>query len=122
MDKAAAIKLSKDLQAVLDQHGVTGFTFKVGGATYSANEVTFKVTAEVAGTAPVRHLQWNAYGHFYGLKPEALGQQITIKGRVFTIDGLKTSTRARNNVHLLDANGREFLTDPETVKRALASV
>ena len=67
-----------------------GLKIDVGSARYSAENVTFKVDAMLAGYDPERK-EFEAYADMYGLKPGDYGREVTIMGRRFKLLSIKPS-------------------------------
>ena len=126
INKPLLIKLSAEINAALaDVAKANGITLVTGSASYTADgrSATFKLAVEVLAEGgierdiPAELFMQNAT--FVGLKPEHLGEFITLQGRKFKISGFKPKA-TKNCIVIKDATtGKTFVTDADTVKRQL---
>ena len=100
MDEALA-KVSKEY----------GIKISTGNARFSADEVTFKVKANVIGTGGVVKTKeaqaWDIYATSQGLGHLSVGDTVELQGKSFTIKGYNTRAR-KSPINIEDANGRGY--------------
>ena len=74
-----------------------GIELKVGNASYSNNEVTFKLKANTigeGGTVVTKEaLNWPLYASMNGLGQLALGDKVALDGSIYEITGWNTRAR-----------------------------
>ena len=74
-----------------------GIELKVGNASYSGNEVTFKLKANTKsanGTVVTKEAQnWPLYAAMNGLGHFALGDKVNLNGNIYEITGWNTRAR-----------------------------
>jgi len=92
--KMLRVEMNKELQSVAKKYGIT---IDVGNASFSSNEVTFKVnanTVESDGTVITKESQsWDRHKGFYNLSHLNVGDTITIQGSPYTLSGFNTRAR-----------------------------
>ena len=105
-----AIRLAMDaaLAKVEKQYGVK---ISTGNARFSADEVTFKVKANVIGTGGVVKTKeaqaWDLYASSQGLGHLSVGDSVELQGKSFTIKGYNTRAR-KSPINIEDCNGRGY--------------
>ena len=105
-----AIRLAMDaaLAKVEKQYGVK---ISTGNARFSADEVTFKVKANVIGTGGVVKTKeaqaWDLYASSQGLGHLSVGDSVELQGKSFTIKGYNTRAR-KSPINIEDHNGRGY--------------
>ena len=114
--KAIRMAMNAALKSVEDQYGIK---VNVGNASYSANEVTFKVKANTigdSGEAITKEAQnWSLYAGMNGLGQFKVGDQIELQGKTFTITGWNTRAK-KSPVNIQDANGRGYRCSAQMIK------
>tara|TARA_B100000900_G_scaffold415889_1_gene447723 strand:+ start:3786 stop:4175 length:390 start_codon:yes stop_codon:yes gene_type:complete len=114
--KAIRMAMNAALKSVEDQYGIK---VNVGNASYSANEVTFKVKANTigdSGEAITKEAQnWSLYAGMNGLGQFKVGDQIELQGKTFTITGWNTRAK-KSPVNIQDANGRGYKCSAQMIK------
>ena len=106
---AALAKVSKEY----------GIKISTGNARFSADEVTFKVKANVIGTGGVVKTKeadnFELYKNSIGLEWLEVGDQILLQGKYFTLKGYNTRAR-KSPIQIEDSNGRGYKCSVEMVK------
>ena len=96
------------LAKVEKQYGVK---ISTGNARFSADEVTFKVKANVIGTGGVVKTKeaqaWDLYASSQGLGHLSVGDSVELQGKSFTIKGYNTRAR-KSPINIEDSNGRGY--------------
>ena len=96
-----------------------GFEFQAGNATFSENNVTFKLTASkiINGKtiSPIVE-DFKAYASSYGLKESDLNRTFTYRGDVYKIIGLKIKSHKYPVVIERESNKRRYKLTVEQVK------
>ena len=126
IDKDQLRVLRADIEAAIADVAVKHkCSLSLGRATFIPEQGTATFKLEVAmhgaGNAP-RNLaaeQFTACAELYGLRPEDLGKEIMLQDRKFRISGLKPKARKNNIIVREIGTGKEFVTNPATVRRAL---
>ena len=113
-----AIRLAMDaaLAKVSKEYGIK---ISTGNARFSADEVTFKVKANVIGTGGVVKTKeadnFELYKNSIGLEWLEVGDQILLQGKYFTLKGYNTRAR-KSPIQIEDSNGRGYKCSVEMVK------
>ena len=98
-----------------------GVTLKVGNISYSDAYATVKVEASDIGEDGVAVTKeahdFKLMAHLYGLEPSDLGKSFKVRGREFTIKGLKP--RSTKRPILVESDGSMYKMSEVDVKRAL---
>jgi hypothetical protein len=106
---AALAKVSKEY----------GIKISTGNARFSADEVTFKVKANVIGTGGVVKTKeaqaWDIYKVSHDLGHLNVGDTIQLQGKSFTIAGYNTRAR-KSPINITDSNGRGYKCSVAMVK------
>ena len=107
--KALRQDMNAALKAIEAQYGIQ---IKVGNASFSDNEVTFKTkcnTIGEGGKAQTKEAnQWKLYAELNGVGQFSVGDRITIQGQVFTIEGWNTRAK-KSPVMIKDvATGKSY--------------
>jgi len=114
--KAIREAMNIALKSVEDQYGIK---VNVGNASYSANEVTFKVKANTIGEGgeaiTKESRNWALYAGMNGLGHLSVGDEIELQGKTFTIAGWNTRAK-KSPVNIKDANGRGYKCSAQMVK------
>ena len=86
-----------------------GIKLHAGNASFSGNEVTFKLkgnTIGEGGTVITREAtNWNRHRGLHGMDHLSVGDQITIQGKSYTLTGFNTRAR-KAPVEFKDSLGR----------------
>lgn len=111
-DKSQVIELRKAIQDALAQVEVDyGIKIDTGNASYSDNEVSFKVKANTVDSEGVTQTteasNWNRIAPKYGLGDLKAGDQVTLQGKSYTITGWNLRAR-KSPIGLQDNNGKIF--------------
>ena len=98
-----------------------GIKISTGNASFSDNEVTFKVKANTldGNTGEVISKEAVAFESrkgVYGLDHLSVGDKIEMQGKTFTIAGLNTRAR-KSPINIIDANGTSYKCSIEMIKR-----
>lgn len=108
MDEALA-KVSKEY----------GIKISTGNARFSADEVTFKVKANVIGTGgqvKTKEAQaWDIYKVSHDLGHLNVGDTIQLQGKSFTIAGYNTRAR-KSPINVTDSHGRGYKCSVNMIK------
>ena len=100
------IEIDNALKSVEDQFGIK---LHAGNASFSGNEVTFKLkgnTIGEGGTVITREAtNWNRHRGLHGMDHLSVGDQITIQGKAYTLTGFNTRAR-KAPVEFKDSLGR----------------
>ena len=106
--KAIRIAMDAALAKVEKQYGVK---ISTGNARFSADEVTFKVKANViskGGIVKTKEAQaWDLYAQTEGLGHLSVGDTVQLQGKSFTIAGYNTRAR-KSPINITDSNGRGY--------------
>ena len=107
--KAIRTAMDKALAAVSAQYGIT---INTGNASFSGNEVTFRVKANVVdtntGSAITKEAQaWDQYANLMGIGHISVGDIVQLQGQSFTIKGYNTRAR-KSPINIEDSLGRGY--------------
>jgi hypothetical protein len=106
--KAIRLAMDKALAEVEAQYGIK---ISTGNARFTADEVTFKVKANVIdkfGTVLSKEAQaWELYAPTQGLDHLSVGDSVQLQGKSFTIKGYNTRAR-KSPINIEDHNGRGY--------------
>jgi hypothetical protein len=106
--KAIRTAMDAALAKVEKQYGIK---ISTGNARFSADEVTFKVKANViakGGIVKTKEAQaWDLYATTEGLGHLSVGDTVQLQGKSFTIKGYNTRAR-KSPINIEDANGRGY--------------
>ena len=106
--KAIRLAMDKALAEVEAQYGIK---ISTGNARFTADEVTFKVKANVIdkfGTVLSKEAQaWDLYAPTQGLGHLSVGDSVQLQGKSFTIKGYNTRAR-KSPINIEDSNGRGY--------------
>jgi len=128
LDKAKVRELRIKLQAHLDSFGDDEYQVQVGGASFSDNNVRFKVDVNAVGedgNAVSREAEdFRLYADRWGLRPEDLGREFTRDrdNETFKIVGGKPRSRKYPIIARNVRTGKEYKFDVSAIKRYLAPV
>ena len=114
--------LREEINAALAQvEKKYGIKINAGNASYSSNEVTYKLKANVVastGKAITKEAtQWDMYARMHQLGHLKVGDRISISGREFVIKGYNSRAR-KAPIQIEDLTGRGYKTTLDTVQRA----
>ena len=121
LTKEQVLDLRKALNEVLEKHGVEGWKLQLGSGRFAEAEVTFTLLATPEEGEPQRHVDYRRYAEYEQLKPEWLGQQFTMGGRKYTIDGYLRG-RSKNTVAIVRDDGKAFVTSASQIRRGMMGV
>jgi hypothetical protein len=106
--KAIRTAMDAALAKVEKQYGIK---ISTGNARFSADEVTFKVKANViakGGIVKTKEAQaWDLYATTEGLGHLSVGDTVQLQGKSFTIKGYNTRAR-KSPINIEDAMGRGY--------------
>mgnify|MGYP005699540633 FL=1 len=106
--KAIRLAMDKALAEVEAQYGIK---ISTGNARFTADEVTFKVKANVIdkfGTVLSKEAQaWDLYAPTQGLDHLSVGDSVQLQGKSFTIKGYNTRAR-KSPINIEDSSGRGY--------------
>ena len=106
--KAIRLAMDKALAEVEAQYGIK---ISTGNARFTADEVTFKVKANVIdkfGTVLSKEAQaWDLYAQTEGLGHLSVGDSVQLQGKSFTIKGYNTRAR-KSPINIEDSSGRGY--------------
>jgi hypothetical protein len=120
-DKPSVRELRLAMDRALEQVGRDfGIKISTGNATFSADEVTFKVKGNTIGDdGTIRTKEANAWElrkASLGLDHLSIGDSVQLQGKTFTIEGY--NTRARSNpVNITDDTGRTYKCSVQLLKQ-----
>ena len=101
-------EIDNALKAVENQFGIK---LHAGNASFSGNEVTFKLkgnTIGEGGTVITREAtNWNRHRGLHGMDHLSVGDQITIQGKSYTLTGYNTRAR-KAPVEFKDLRGNGY--------------
>ena len=101
-------EIDNALKAVENQFGIK---LHAGNASFSGNEVTFKLkgnTIGEGGTVITKEAtNWDRYKVFNGMNHLSVGDQITIQGKSYTLTGYNTRAK-KAPVNFKDSLGRGY--------------
>lgn len=114
MDRTTAKVMRDKLNAIFAEHGVDGYNFEVGNATYNDVEVTFKLVVREEGAKSREERDLATMARLSDLDPNKIGD-----GK-YTLAGYKS--RARKNPWIIeDMNtGTKYVINDATAKRWFA--
>lgn len=114
--KAIRVSINDAMKKVEEEYGIK---ISAGNASFSNNEVTFKLKANVIGDGGVvktREAQaWDFYASQHGLSHLAVGDTVQLQGKTFTIAGYNTRAR-KSPIKITDSNGRGYKCSVEMIK------
>ena len=114
--KAIRMAMDQALATVASEYGIT---INTGNARFSGNEVTFKVKANTQSTDGQVNTKeadnFELYKNSIGLGWLAVGDQILLQGKYFTLKGYNTRAR-KSPIQIEDSNGRGYKCSVEMVK------
>ncbi len=114
--KAIRMAMDNALATVEKEYGIT---ISTGNARFSGNEVTFKVKANTTSTDGQANTKeadnFELYKNSIGLGWLAVGDQIMLQGKYFTLKGYNTRAR-KSPIQIEDSNGRGYKCSVEMVK------
>jgi len=114
--KAIRLAMDEALAKVSKEYGIK---ISTGNARFSADEVTFKVKANVIGTGGVVKTKeadnFELYKNSIGLEWLEVGDQILLQGKYFTLKGYNTRAR-KSPIQIEDSNGRGYKCSVAMVK------
>jgi hypothetical protein len=106
--KAIRVAMDAALAKVSKEYGIK---ISTGNARFSADEVTFKVKANViskGGIVKTKEAQaWDLYASTEGLGHLSVGDTVQLQGKSFTIKGYNTRAR-KSPINIEDHNGRGY--------------
>jgi len=101
-------EIDNALKAVENQFGIK---LHAGNASFSGNEVTFKLkgnTIGEGGTVITKEAtNWDRYKVFNGMNHLSVGDQITIQGKSYTLTGYNTRAK-KAPVEFKDSRGNGY--------------
>jgi len=101
-------EIDNALKAVENQFGIK---LHAGNASFSGNEVTFKLkgnTIGEGGTVITKEAtNWDRYKVFNGMNHLSVGDQITIQGKSYTLTGYNTRAK-KAPVEFKDSRGNNY--------------
>ena len=97
-DRAVCKSFRTQLEQVLKPFAhVQGVTITGGGARFTHDRCTLKLEITVNGAngqaVNPYEADYKAFGASYGLKPQWLNKPFSVRGKTFTLVGLKSSSR-----------------------------
>ena len=115
--KAIRLAMDNALANVATEYGIT---INTGNASFSGNEVTFKVKANTVdgatGTAITKEAQmFDLYKHSEGLGHLSVGDHITLQGQTFILRGYNTRAR-KSPIQIEDMQGRGYKCSVQMLK------
>ena len=115
--KAIRLAMDNALANVASEYGIT---INTGNASFSGNEVTFKVKANTVdgatGTAITKEAQmFNLYKQTEGIGHLSVGQTITLQGKDFILKGYNTRAR-KSPIQIEDMQGRGYKCSVQMLK------
>ena len=127
MDRAKVIKLRSMLEIALEAFAkASGLTIKVGNASFTPGNVTFKVElAEQGenGEAVTREAtDFMTYASLWGFAKTDLGRQFSYAGKTYQIKGAKPRSHRFPILCKDTRSGKMFKLPLESVKHGLAIV
>ena len=119
-DKPSLKVIREAMNAALkDVESKYGIKVSVGNASYSSDEVTFKVKANTVGQGGQVNSKeanmWALYADMNGIGHLSVGDTITLQGKPFTIAGWNTRAK-KSPVNITDQNGRSYKCSVAMVK------
>jgi|TARA_B110000037_G_C17097794_1_gene496711 hypothetical protein len=113
-----AIRVAMDI-ALAKVESEYGIKISTGNASFSGDEVTFKVKANAIGAGgQVKTKEasaWEMYANLNGLGAISVGDTIELQGKSFTVAGWNSRAR-KSPISITDANGRGYKCSVEMVK------
>jgi hypothetical protein len=115
--------LRERIQAKLDAISKEiGFSMKIGSGRYMENNVVFKLDCGKIGANgqadSTEAVDFRRLASYFGLKPEDLGREFTLRGKRYTIIGAKPRSR-KSPILVKRSDGPVFKFDTYAVKIAL---
>lgn len=109
--------LREELQKTVEEYaGKSGLVINFGNATYSDNEVIFKVSVVRQGIDNEKE-KWETNCSFLGLAKEDYGKKIRLNNECYTVVGLKTSARKNIIVIQRDRDNAKYVISKDTFVR-----
>ena len=115
--KAIRLAMDNALANVASEYGIT---INTGNASFSGNEVTFKVKANTVdgatGTAITKEAQmFDLYKGSEGIGHLSVGDTITLQGKSFILRGYNTRAR-KSPIQIEDMQGRGYKCSVQMLK------
>ncbi len=127
IDRDKVKTLREKIQRLLDNefgdphNRLEGFSVRMGNASFTENNVTFKLEISVVGqdgTVLSKEAEnFKRHAIFFGLKDVELGRSFRVMGHDYVIAGLLPKSKQYPIIG--ERNGKRFKFDVETVKRTL---
>lgn len=123
-DSRPKVRLVRErLQAAMQEAAEElGISVEIGGGSYRDNHCTFKLECSSVNEDGTVHNQdeedFKLNCALYGLKPEAFGAKFKLRGKTYTITGLKTR-RHKYPISGERSDGKPFKFPVIDVKRGL---
>jgi len=106
--KALRTAMNQALASVEAEYGIK---INAGNASFSGNEVTFKVKANTVGDSGQAQTKeasnWDMMASVNGLGHLSVGDEVILQGKSFTIKGWNTRAR-KSPINIEDASGRGY--------------
>ena len=106
--KALRIAMNTALASVESEYGIK---INAGNASFSGNEVTFKVKANTVGDGGQAQTKeasnWDMFASINGLGHLSVGDEVILQCKSFTIKGWNTRAR-KSPINIEDAKGRGY--------------
>jgi len=123
MDRAKVKFIREKLNTILNNAGFSGVVAKVGNATFTDDNVTFKLTfSDVGDDGTVKtqaYTDFVRYGFEHGLTEDDLGRSFNLGGYRYTLKGYKP--RSRKYPMLAEReDGKMYKLPTDSVKMALS--
>ncbi len=114
--KVIRLAMEKALAEVGEEYGVK---ISAGNATYTEDEVTFKVKANTIGSnGTVQSKEasnWSLYAPIHGLGSLSVGDEVKLQGKTFTIAGWNTRAK-KSPINIDDSEGKGYKCSVDMVK------
>jgi hypothetical protein len=124
MDRPTVRRLSEEIEEALQGFAEHyGVQVKIGGATYTDTQVTFKVTVATFnddGVAVTKEMKaWKLHAPMHGLDEDGVGRVYRIKGTDYQVDGWNTLAKRFPVRATRVQDGKSFKLTIEAVRGAV---
>ena len=125
-NKPALNKLRSEMQSQFAElEKKFGIKLQVGSMSYSSNEVSVKVKANIIsddGTVVSKEAKaWDLYAQMGGFDYLKVGDKIVIQGQTFTIKGYNTRA-PKSPIQIEDAQGKSYKCSEIAIKQAKKAI
>ena len=123
IDRSTCRDIRDQLAAHLASLQIEGAKIRIGNASFTNSQVTFKVEVALVSADGVVQTKegenWSLYAASYGLPKDALGKQVTLNGKVCELMGIAPRSSKYPILAKMIRGGKMYKFQLATVKDAL---